>query len=124
MFSPKQKIGHEVEEMVQAYLIDSGLKAVTTNYFCQGGEIDLIMRDTDVLVFVEVRYRQNEDYGGAVASITKRKQLKIVKAAKVYLQEKNLWDKVFCRFDVVVVRDNNGERTMHWLKDAFWVSGW
>lgn len=124
MFSPKQKIGHEVEEMAQAYLINAGLKVVATNYFYQGGEIDLIMKDADILVFVEVRYRQNEDYGGAVASITKKKQLKIVKTAKIYLQEKKLWDKVFCRFDVVVVQDNNGKRTMHWLKGAFGAAVW
>jgi putative endonuclease len=133
MVSPKQKFGHEIEELALNYLLGSGLNLETTNYFCQGGEIDIIMKDNDILVFVEVRYRQDNDYGGAVASITKGKRSKIIKAAKVYLQEKNLWDKVLCRFDVLLVQDhqqqdclNNvndeGARKILWLKDAFWIN--
>ena len=128
MFSPKQKFGREIEELARAYLLEAGLRCVNSNYSCSAGEIDLVMQDNDTLVFVEVRYRQDDDYGGAVASITKSKQRKIIHAAKTYLQEQNLWDKVVCRFDVLVVQDgcgcDHGARQIHWLKDAFWVSGW
>lgn len=121
MLSPTQKFGRDIEALARAYLIEAGLKFVESNYFCNGGEIDLIMRDNDVLIFVEVRYRHDDNYGGAVESVTKSKQRKIIKAAKVYLQEHKLWDKVSCRFDVLVMQDYGGSRKIVWLKDAFWV---
>lgn len=128
MRSPRQILGHAVEEIALSYLHNAGLVLEKSNYFCQGGEIDLIMRDKDVLVFIEVRYRQDDDYGSAVESVTKSKQRKIIKAAKMYLQEKKLWDEVNCRFDVVVVQDKHdaaiNNRKISWLKDAFWAAAW
>lgn len=121
MFSAKQKLGRGVEDAVRSYLIGAGLKFVAANYVCVGGEIDLIMQDGDNLVFVEVRYRQDDDYGGAVASVTKSKQHKIIHTAKMYLQENDLWDKVPCRFDVVVMQNAGENQEICWLKDAFWV---
>lgn len=133
MISNKQKIGFEIEQLVKEYLLKQNIIVLQSNYFCKYGEIDLIGSENNILVFIEVRYRKNEDYGGAIASITKTKQSKIIRACKMYLLENNLYDKVECRFDVVVVQNNskqNNEYDPHakkniiWLKNAFIASSW
>ena len=93
-----RKIGFEVEEAAKKYLLDKGLKFIKSNYECKLGEIDLIMQDKDTLVFVEVRFRSSQKYGGALASISASKRSKIIRTAKLYLLERDLYDKVFCRF--------------------------
>jgi putative endonuclease len=114
-----QLIGKNVEDLACAYLQQQGLKLVTSNYSCKFGEIDLIMSDQDAVVFVEVRYRKNTDYGDGVATVNKSKQSKIKKTAAYYLQEQKLYDKVLCRFDVVAVSGATMDE-LHWIKDAFW----
>lgn len=113
-----RSFGKEIEDLVSAYLQAQGLHLIVSNYLCKAGEIDLIMQDNDVMVFIEVRYRKNVDYGDGLISVTKSKQQKIKRAATYYLQEQNLYDKILCRFDVVAV---NGERELSWIKDAFWA---
>ena len=71
-----QQVGLAAEEAVRTYLSKQGLKFLTKNFRCKLGEIDLIMRDGQCLVFVEVRARASADYGGALASVTKSKQQK------------------------------------------------
>ena len=112
-------IGKEIESLVSSYLQDQGLKLVTTNYRCKMGEIDLIMMDGETLVFVEVRYRQNFDYGDGVATVNKNKQWRIKRTATNYLQQHNLYDKIKCRFDVVAV-SGKSKNKLYWIKDAFW----
>lgn len=122
MFSSKQKIGHDLEGAVSCYLSQQGLKLVTANYVCKSGEIDLIFDDSNTLVFVEVRHRKSDDYGGAAISITRAKQRKVIRAATHYLLARDLWDKVPCRFDAVIVEeDSHEELKIDWIKDAFWV---
>lgn len=120
-FSATQRLGRAIEAQVCSYLMQRGLKLVVANYNCRVGEIDLVMQDRDSLVFVEVRYRQDDDYGGALESITKSKRRKIVCAAKYYLLEHDLWEKAPCRFDVVIVRAGCEQEKIVWLKDAFWA---
>lgn len=110
--------GDKAESMALAYLKRQGLKAKTRNYRCKGGEIDLIMQDGQELVFVEVRYRSNKDFGGAAASVTPTKQKRIVVAAQHYLLSLN--STPACRFDVVAI-DGQGE--MDWIRNAFGVDG-
>lgn len=112
--------GEKAESEVSDYLQKQGLSLVERNYFCKAGEIDLIMQDNDILVFVEVRFRKKSKYGTGVESVTKSKQQKIIRAAKYYLLEKNSFDKINCRFDVVASTHDN-ENKMLWIKDAFWV---
>jgi putative endonuclease len=114
-----QTIGKEIEDLVSAYLQQQGLKLVAANYRGKMGEIDLIMIDKDTLVFVEVRYRQNADYGNGVATVSKGKQLRIKKTAAGYLQQHNLYDKIKCRFDIIAV-SGKSQHGFHWIKDAFW----
>lgn len=131
-----QPLGKEIENLAGAYLKQQGLKLVTVNYRCKMGEVDLIMWDSEILVFIEVRFRRNANYGDGVATINSSKQRRIKKAAVHYLQQHNLYDKVACRFDVISVAsaskfDSHNEQpdghragdharyTITWLKDAF-----
>ncbi|MCG7907510.1 MAG: YraN family protein [Candidatus Thiodiazotropha taylori] len=107
--------GEAAEQLAVDYLSRRGLKLVTRNFRCKVGEIDLVMREKRTLVFVEVRYRQSDDYGSALESITPSKQRKLLAAANLYLQ-KNQIDQA-CRFDVVAINGSANKRTT-WIKDA------
>ena len=94
--------------------MSGGLRMLERNYRCRGGEIDLIMRDGETMVFVEVRYRRNQRFGGALGSITTSKQRRIVLAARHYLQ-KSRWPGA-CRFDVIGL---SAESPPDWIRGAF-----
>ena len=107
----KRALGRLAEDDALAYLLLQGLVLVQRNFLCQGGELDLIMRDGKSIVFVEVRQRSSQDFGGALASITPTKQRRMVRAAQTWLlTQKSL---PACRFDAVVI---DGKR-MEWLKN-------
>jgi len=108
--------GAQAEQWAAQYLYRHGLKLVEQNYRSRFGEIDLIMRDGMVLVFVEVRLRRNSSYGGAAASIDTRKQQRIIRTAQQYLT--GLAHIPSCRFDVVLMDDVQGLKAQ-WLKNAF-----
>lgn len=112
-----QQRGQLAEDLASAYLQAQDVKILTRNYRLRGGEIDLIGQDGDYLVFIEVRYRGSEDFGGALGSIDRRKQQRIIHTAQYYLmqQPKDL----ACRFDVVAI---NAKHEISWLKNAFEVS--
>jgi putative endonuclease len=97
----------------------AGLRLVLKNFQCRMGEIDLIMWDGDTLVFVEVRYRQDKSHGSAIETITQQKQRKILRTARLYLQQQALYDKVPCRIDVVGLTGNPGKPDFDWIKNAF-----
>lgn len=107
-----QIIGQEAEDRALAYLLDQGLTLVTRNFLCKVGELDLVMREGERLVFVEVRERSNPFYGGAAASISPAKQRRILRAAKFYLLRHS--PPPPCRIDVIAM--DGGRIT--WLKNA------
>ena len=107
------QLGQEAENLSAEFLQRQGLRLVTRNYRCRMGEIDLVMDDRGTLVFVEVRLRKNNLFGGAGASITAHKQGKLVRAAQHYLQQQAVQPP--CRFDAVLL---DGGR-LEWIKDAF-----
>lgn len=107
--------GKLAEALVADYLQVRGLRLIERNYSCRLGEIDLILADGPVLVFVEVRLRRNPDYGGAAASITAAKRQRILRAARHYLSGK---PERPCRFDVVLL-DALAANRIEWIKDAF-----
>lgn len=113
--SRKQSQGREWEQTALRYLRRHGLVLVEANFTCQGGEIDLIMRDGESLVFVEVRQRADRRHGGAAASITPSKIRRLVRAAQFYLLR--LPSVPPCRFDVIAI--DGGE--IDWLRDAIQV---
>lgn len=108
-------LGFASEQQACNFLKTKGLRLVAQNYRCSFGEIDLIMQDNDVLVFIEVRLRNHKEYGNALESIDSRKQQKLLKSAMHYLQKHHLLDEVDCRFDVIGFSNN----TIEWIKDAF-----
>lgn len=112
----RRAFGQKIEKQVAAYLKKAGLRLLTSNFQAASGEIDLIMRDQDTLVFVEVRYRQHQQYGGAAASVDWRKQQKLIKTAGLYLQQHPHQGP--CRFDVIAVKSLQ-PIDLEWIKDAF-----
>lgn len=112
--------GKFAEEAAFKYLKGQGLKAIAKNYSCKCGEIDLIMRDEDTLVFVEVRLRKSQSYGDGAASVTQSKQHRIILAAQWYLKINRFSDPP-CRFDVVSVGFKAQQVEISWIRDAFWV---
>jgi putative endonuclease len=112
------EIGAEIEAMALGFLQAEGLKLVCRNYRCRRGEIDLIMHDGCVLVFIEVRYRKSSYFGSAAESITATKRQRITTAAAHYLQHSRGSGNMPCRFDVVAVTVAE-HRNLDWIKDAF-----
>jgi len=115
--APHLSVGRQAEERALAYLQTQGLTLVERNYRCRGGEIDLIMRDGGQIIFVEVRYRAGQGFGGALASVGARKQARLIIAATHYLVAKRI-DRP-ARFDVVAVSSEQGGFAIQWIKDAF-----
>lgn len=115
-----QIAGRLAEDQACDYLIQKGLQFVTRNYQCKGGEIDLIMRDKQELVFTEVRYRTHREFGNSLESVTYQKQKKIIKTAQFYLTQHRLMEKIACRFDVIALSNINPTDIV-WIKNAFQV---
>ncbi len=108
----KQIEGEAAEERALYYLQQQGLSLVGRNFRCKGGEIDLIMQDRNSLVFVEVRKRADSRYGGAAASVTARKQARLVIAAQTFLLRYRM--PPACRFDVIAIEAD----AISWLKNV------
>ena len=111
--SPAQVAGGDGEERAAAHLASKGLTIVSRNYRTRMGEVDLVARDGEVLVFVEVRMRKGAGYGGAPASVTFHKQRRIQLAAQMYLRPFRHPPR--CRFDVVALEGGEVE----WIRAAF-----
>ncbi len=106
--------GKKAEDIACSFLQRNGLKVVDRNYQCRYGEIDLIMQDSDTLVFVEVRFRNSSKYGDAAETVDKNKRRKLIFTANHYLQRTTFDQPV--RFDVVALAP---EQSPQWICDAF-----
>jgi len=115
----KREFGNQLEQFASEQLNQKGCEIIATNFQCKLGEIDIIAKDGNSLVFVEVRYRKQNTFGGAGASVDQKKQTKIIKTASFYLQQQNLTNQVACRFDVFAIEGNPQRMTYNWIKDAF-----
>ena len=104
-------LGKQAEDRALAYLVRQGLRLIVRNYRCRVGEIDLIMQDVGVLVFVEVRSRSSTRYGGAAASVGPVKQQRLWRTAEHYLMRYP--HPPACRFDLVAM---DGE-SLQWIRD-------
>ena len=123
-------IGDNAEALAQHYLQRQGCSTVARNYRCRFGEIDLILRHGETLVFVEVRMRRNSRYGSAAETVTRDKQRKIISAARHFLMTQKI--NAACRFDVVEITANNkngnfsdrsddSQLTINWIQSAFYA---
>lgn len=111
--------GAAVEAAARELLIGEGLVPVAANATFRVGEIDLVMRDRDVLVFVEVRHRSGGHFGGGAESITRSKRQRLARAASAFLAAHPALAALPCRFDVVEADGDPAAPRMAWLRDAF-----
>jgi putative endonuclease len=118
MPSKTQTIGHLKEKQALLQLKAEGLQSIMQNYHCKMGEIDLIMKDKQAIVFIEVRMRSHQAYGHALESIVVSKQIKIIHAAAHFLKHYPFWQSMMARFDVITFDDLNQTKGA-WIKDAF-----
>ncbi len=117
-------VRHWSETWALWYLRCHGLSLLERNFLSRMGEIDLIMierhpRHGDVLVFIEVRYRRRELFGGAAASVTKTKQHRLIRTALVYLKGRQISEPAYRRFDVMVVTGKLPFISTTWMRGAF-----
>lgn len=117
LFSNSKEKGCYFEQQAESYLIKQGLSPVARNFSCRYGEIDLIMHDGNSLVFVEVKYRQSNAYGGAINALSKSKQEKITRTIYYYLKENNLGNCAI-RVDFIAINGQNPYQ-FTWIKSAF-----
>jgi putative endonuclease len=107
--------GAAAEELAAVFLQRRGLEITSRNYRCRVGEIDLVALDGKTLVFVEVRQRKSEDFGGAGASITQDKRARLLRTAHHFLA--GIRDEPPCRFDAVLIRGEPPQ--IEWIQNAF-----
>lgn len=118
LLKTKKKIGEHAEIAAKTYLLQQGLIYLESNYRSRMGEIDLIMQTSrGVLVFVEVRQRASRLYGGALQSVTRKKQEKLLRTASTYLMKYPNRGKQGVRFDVVALDGDPPHIT--WVQQAF-----
>ena len=109
----RRAAGRAAEDAALEHLRRHSLELVERNYLSRFGEIDLVMREDDTLVFVEVRYRSGKSHGSAAETVDARKRAKLIATAQCYLQYSR-WRHA-CRFDVVALSGAN----VDWIRDAF-----
>lgn len=115
----KRDLGTKWESAAESFLLTRGLKTRKRNFYSRFGEIDLIMTEGDLLVFVEVRFRGNDRFGDGATTVTAPKQARLVRTARYYLCLNPRISQNPCRFDVVSISNQDGEVQFHWIKNAF-----
>lgn len=126
-------IGNDAENAAANYLRQAGCNIVAQNVHSRFGEIDLIILDADVLVFVEVKARSSNAFGSPAASVTSQKQQKIIQTAQHFLLSNPQFQQHAMRFDVVAIQLTNqpannksltdSQMPIEWLKDAYRADG-
>lgn len=104
--------GTIAEKAAANFLVQHGLKIIATNWRCKQGEIDIIAKENQTIVFIEVRLRSTSQFGSAAESITKTKQARLISTAHYYLLSTSC--SAPCRFDAVCFDG----KEMTWIKDC------
>jgi putative endonuclease len=115
----RRRKGGRFEELALGWLQAQGLHLVQRNYRCKCGEIDLVMREREVLVFVEVRFRGSSSQVPACETVDFRKQRKLLRTARHFLLSNTALAEVPCRFDVLGISAERGGQRYEWIRDAF-----
>ena len=113
--------GAWAEDLALRFLLDRGLALVTRNYRSHRGEIDLVMREGEVLVFVEVRYRRNQAFGAGAETVDWRKRSRLAASAAHFLHTHPGATRLPCRFDVISV--DGADPAVQWVRAAFELGG-
>ena len=111
----KRKIGKEQEDRAVKYLTAQGYRVLTTNFYCNAGEIDIIAKDGDYLCFIEVKYRSNISSGYPEEAVDPRKAGRIARSALYYMNMAGYAEDTPCRFDVVSMLEDE----IYIIKNAF-----
>lgn len=111
--------GNYFEDLALAHAQRDGLILITRNFNCRYGELDLVMRDRDIVVFLEVRYRRSPSHGGALDSVSAAKRERLAKAASLFLQGNPALSRNTCRFDVMAISGTQQTPTIDWQRNAF-----
>ena len=106
--------GDQFEAKAAKLLTQQGYKILSTNYQCKLGEIDIIAKHKSTVIFVEVKYRKNDNFGSAASHVTPAKQRRIRLTAELYLKENRI--NSACRFDVI---GYTGTHPPEWIQNAF-----
>lgn len=114
--------GKIAEHTARDFLQQKGLTLVEANYHCPRGEIDLIMKDAETTVFVEVRYRHTTRFGSGAETVDRHKQQKLLASAAHYLQRNSHLAEGACRFDVISLSSEYGTRQLEWISNAFGIN--
>jgi putative endonuclease len=117
----KQALGREGERIAERYLKKKGYALVERNYRCRGGEVDLIVLDRRVVVFVEVKTRTDHGFGNPLEAVEPRKQRRMILAAQLFLHQKKLHERD-ARFDVVGISWPGTEPVVEHVQNAFEIS--
>ncbi|KGK90611.1 hypothetical protein DP73_07840 [Desulfosporosinus sp. HMP52] len=116
MVESKQSLGKSGEEFASRFVTESGLRIIARNYRCPKGEMDIIARDGEVLVFIEVRTRRSSFRGWGEESITPRKVQRIQTVASYYLLQQGYPNWPSIRFDVIAIRWIGDMPEINWIK--------
>ncbi|MFB3100771.1 MAG: YraN family protein [Gammaproteobacteria bacterium] len=111
--------GRWAEQTALEYLLTKKLKLLDKNFRSSFGEIDLIMQDNSIILFIEVRYRSNNHFYTALESISKKKCERIISTSYQYLSKNRSASQLDCRFDVVTLSGPQKTPTIEWIKNAF-----
>lgn len=111
-------LGRSGENLARKRLKDLGYRILEANYRCPLGEIDLVARDGDILVFVEIKTRKNEPPGQVKEAVNRRKQHQLSKVALAYMKSNDLWGSK-ARFDVVAIGLSDGKKEVEIIRNAF-----
>jgi len=112
-------VGARGEDLAVKYLKKKGFKVIERNYHCSAGEIDLIARDKDSLVFVEIKARSSSDYGLPQEFVDRFKQRKMIEAARFFMAERRVTEDIAARFDVVAINLTPAGPQIELIRDAF-----
>ncbi len=118
----RKQVGNRGESLAEDYIKRKGYKIIHRNYRCKLGEIDIIAKDGDTIVFIEVRTKQNENFGSPQDSVTSTKISKISKTALNFIQEKNLSGYSY-RFDFIAITFSQGKPNIEHIENAFMPNG-
>jgi putative endonuclease len=116
--SDRMRTGKKGEDIAVAYLKGKGYRIVERNYKCPLGEIDIVAKDGDAIVFVEVKSRKSEEFGDPQLAVGLEKQKKISRISLTYLKEKHLYP-CNARFDVVAIKMLPAGSTVDLIQNAF-----
>ena len=112
--------GAHWEKAAESYLRAQGLRLLHRNFSSRFGEIDLIMEDGQVLVFVEVKYRKSSQHGSGADAVTFHKQGRISRTAAWYLAKNPYRAESVCRFDVISINPEQKDKEVNWIRSAFY----